>query len=393
MKMIAALQKNTSRVWLVLGLVLAGLLACDAPSVHVRGDDAALDASETETPSGVDGQGDPLAEPDLTEAASEVIDDAARVEPTPEVAPPDAVPEAEATPETDADAPDAFDVEPGDASEQVDADEAIEPAEQVDPPDQQDGEVAIACAPDHDGVLAADEVQVAVGASITYTVNGGGATVSVPDLAGAPCEAGLCWDLSAPQAADEIVVDEVAALSGEAHWFAPDFADLDDAVVIPLNPHEGTLGVYRKTDEALWLVGMVSEAPQATSLRYDPPVPLVRFPLAKFVTYEVEAEAAGLYDGDTYPNLYGVQVVHRYHFVVDGEGALTVPAGTFEVLRLSLDLTMEIRNALGVPFYTERYKVIDFLAECLGLVARLRSTEGEMDPFFGVATEYKRLGF
>ena len=396
MKVIVALQKISALGWLVLALGVTGLLlACEAPGVRVRAPDAgdALpQGAESVAPLDVGGdgggQGDGLVASDIADTPPDSLDDEGLVERAPEVEPLD--PEVETldelseeadTPDPDADEAGEVDAAPGDQVEQADADEDV------------DGAGPTACAPDHDGVLDADEVQVAVGAAISYTVNAGGASVSVPDLAGVPCEAGLCWDLSAPQVTDEVVIDAVAALSEEAHWFAQDFADVDGAAVIPLDLHDGTLGVYLKTDEALYLVGMASEEPDVTSLRYEPAVPLVAFPLQKFKTYEVEAEAVGLYEGMYYPMLIGVHVVHRYQFVADGEGALTVPAGTFDVLRLSLSLTMEVRNAVGVPVHVERYRVIDFLAECLGLVARLRSTEGEMDPFFGVATEYKRLGF
>ncbi len=78
---------------------------------------------------------------------------------------------------------------------------------------------------------------------------------------------------------------------------------------------------------------------------------------------------------------------------MNGEGRITVPAGSWDVLRLLLDLRMEVGYLMGAPLAVERFKIYDFLAECVGLVARVRSTEGELDSFFGQATEYKRLGF
>jgi hypothetical protein len=252
-----------------------------------------------------------------------------------------------------------------------------------------------ACVPNHDGLLEAHEVPVVLGAAVSFRVNPVGTVVTVPDLAGQACEAGLCWDLSAIPAGDEVEVDQVRAIGD--FWFAAAFPA--DAVVVPLDGRTGDLAVYRMTPNAFQMLGMASEAVGWTRLVYDPPVDLLAFPMQKGSAWATEeAQADGLFEGASYPDLYGNHVVHTYRFVVNGEGQVKVPAGSFRALRLLLDLTMEARNLWGVPYeipnlaQTQHYKVYDFLAECVGLVARVRSTEGELATFFDQATEYKRMG-
>jgi len=252
------------------------------------------------------------------------------------------------------------------------------------------------CVPDGDGVITAAETPVALGAVVSYRVSAAGQTVGVPDLAGAPCGAGLCWDFSAPLAGDTTEADAVRPV--QQFWFADRFPA--DAVVVPIDARTGNLAVYQKTDAAFLMLGLASEQEGVTALVYDPPVTILAFPFQKGSTWQTEeARADGLFEGALYPDAFGNHVVHAYRFTVNGRGQLTVPAGTFPVLRLLLDLTMEARNAWGVPYEipglaeTTHVKVYDFLAECVGLVARVRSTEGELATFFNDATEYKRLGF
>jgi hypothetical protein len=72
---------------------------------------------------------------------------------------------------------------------------------------------------------------------------------------------------------------------------------------------------------------------------------------------------------------------------VDAVGVLRVPAGEFDVTRVRVDLSQT------VPFTIFGMENITytFLAECYGVIARVRSTDGEENAEFTEAAEYRRL--
>lgn len=372
----------------VLAVLVAALPGCEAGSVGLS-DTTAPDAhAEVVFP---DGHATDAPAPDATEETdpgSDTSEDEIDAVPT----------EAEAAGEAEAETPELVDdpaTDPSDATEAED-DEAEGGESDVGPTDVGLPETTPSCVPADDGVLEAADVPVLVGAVVSYRVNAVGAVVAVPSLAGSPCPAGLCWDFSAPQAGDTVEADPVRAIGD--FWFADAYPA--DAVVVPIDARTGDLAVYRKTDQAFLMLGLASEEEDVTALVYDPPVTILAFPFQKGSTWQtLEARADGLFEGSVYPDAYGNHVVHTYEFVVNGRGQVTVPAGTFPAFRLLLDLTMEARNLWGIPYEipglaeTKRVKVYDFLAECVGLVARVRSTDGELATFFDQATEYKRLGF
>ena len=364
------------------------VVACDAGGVRIE-----AELGPAEDVAWNDGTGSPEAAADASpaetaeDADTDLAPEADAIGPAEEVEAVEAPPEA-----TDAD--DASDVTPAEVEPTPDVPVEAEP-EATDA--QPEADVPpVGCVPDDDGVITAAETPVAIGAVVSYRVSAAGQTVAVPDLAGSPCDAGLCWDFSAPLAGDTTEADDVRAV--QELWFADRFPA--DAVVMPIDARTGNLAVYQKTDAGFLMLGMASEQPEYTALVYDPPVTILAFPFQKGSTWQTEeARADGLFEGSVYPDAFGNHVVHAYRFTVNGRGRVTVPAGSFPVLRLLLDLTMEARNAWGVPYQipglaeTTHVKVYDFLAECIGLVARVRSTDGELATFFNDATEYKRLGF
>jgi hypothetical protein len=263
---------------------------------------------------------------------------------------------------------------------------APEPASPDLPPDV----FPPACTPDDDDLITAAESPVLLGASVSYTVSSA-AVVEVPTLQGEPCDAGLCWDFSAKAAGDATAVDTVRPVAD--FWFAARFPA--DAFALPLGD---SLGVYRKTATSLDLLGLAAAAEGGDWLVYSEPVPLLVFPLAKGAAWTAEVEGTGRYQGTDYPADYGalgkVRVFHAYDCEVSGAGDAKVPAGTFRALRVRTDLRMEVRNSLNpIPLAVQRFRVYDFVTDCLGLVARVRSREGETATWFDQATEYRRLGF
>ena len=230
-----------------------------------------------------------------------------------------------------------------------------------------------------------------LGPTVLYTVNRPATVVDVPDPEGVWRDGALEWDFSAVDPdADGVVQD--ALLAPGQFWFGADFPDADYASA--MDAEGAVLGLYRldEASGALLLLGLASIAPEETILRYATPIPALRFPLergAQWAAMEVEAE--GTHEGVTYP-LGLLRLSHDYEFTVDRAGRMAVPAGEFDVLRVTLAFAARAEN-MGFPVGVERRTTYLYVAECVGLVARVRSEADELDPGFRRATEYRRLGF
>jgi hypothetical protein len=277
-----------------------------------------------------------------------------------------------------------FDAGPDAADTEVEAQEdpaAEEPTqdpavEDTAPADVEDGDESGLCFPNHDGVITRQELRFEVGASAVYMVNADSTTATV-DLAGWTDAGVRHWDFSAATADDRRIIDELLDIS--SRWFAADFPGADYATV--LDPGEGILAVYRLTDEALLLVGMVSEEEGKVRLGYDPPVEIIRFPVTEGDGWRVESALSGTY------NWLPSTASAVYVVSVDAVGVLRVPAGEFDVTRVRVDLSQT------VPFTIFGMENITytFLSECYGVIARVRSTDGEESAEFTEAAEYRRL--
>ena len=273
--------------------------------------------------------------------------------------------------------PDAADVEVEAADDPDGLDPAGDPAvEDVPPADMEDRDESGLCFPNHDGVIARQELRFEVGASAVYVVNADTTTATV-DLVGWTDAGVRHWDFSAATTDDRRIIDELLDIS--ARWFAADFPGATHATT--LDPSEGILAVYRLTDEALLLVGMASEEEGKVRLGYDPPVEIIRFPVTEGDGWRVESDLSGTY------NWLPTTASATYVVSVDAVGVLRVPAGEFDVTRVRVDLSQT------VPFTIFGMENITytFLAECYGVIARVRSTDGEENAEFTEAAEYRRL--
>jgi len=181
-------------------------------------------------------------------------------------------------------------------------------------------------------------------------------------------------------------------------WYASHFVDADFAQALD---NQGTLvGVYRREPAGgpLLLLGLASVAPDTTLLRYDTPVPVLQFPLELGSAWTaLEREAVGVYDGVAYPfqaDIGGtVTLLHSYSFEVDAAGTVTVPAGTFQALRLRAVIELKaVNDVWPQPIGVTKTRVRSFLAECAPLLARVRSVVNELNDDFVTASEYRRLG-
>jgi hypothetical protein len=252
------------------------------------------------------------------------------------------------------------------------------------------------CQANDDGLLEAHELPAlaAMGVVAAFTRNPFGSVVAVPDTGGVWDEGCAChrFDFRGARPEDHVIYDGV--LPVDAFWFAAALPGGD----FVQSYGDGVLGVYRLTDQALSLVGLASEAPGETAIAYDPPVPLLKLPLRLGDAWTaLDTRVSGTFEGQRYPldtGLTGVvSLSHSFQFQVDRAGFVALPAGEFPVWRVSVLLTMEVRNSLNpVPVATVRRVILLFLAECVGLVARVASRDGETATDFTFATEFRRLG-
>jgi len=242
------------------------------------------------------------------------------------------------------------------------------------------------CAGNGDGVLAVDEVVIApdlapLGA---FLVDPAGQTVSGLDSR---------WDLDfAAGPSDEVVFLGPEPLAGS--WFEGWFAGAEFTALTDFGG--GGRSVYSTATGSLMLVGVASDEPGTTVLSYEPAVPVMPLPMQVGDHWTVQAEAIGEHDGQEYPIDFGLSGVlslrHRYEFEVVESSVVSLPAGDLPALLVRLHLTLEAHNSLVGVFESESVRVDLLIAECLGVVARVRSVADELDPDFTVAAEVMRLG-
>lgn len=246
---------------------------------------------------------------------------------------------------------------------------------------------ASTCVGDGDGVLSEDELVVLPGLApqAAFLVDPATQDVSLP---------GSRWDLGfAAGEQDEVLWLGPRQLDGE--WFEPWF---DAGGFSALTDVGGdTRSVYRVDSGALLMLGIASQQDGVTALAYDPPVPVLPLPLEVGDSWTVEASAEGVHDGQEYPADLGpqgeVSLVHRYEFDVTERGTAVLPAADLPVLLLRLRLTTQAWNSYLGLVGSQSVRVDMLVAECLGVVARIRSRPDELDPDFDVAAEVTRLGF
>jgi hypothetical protein len=233
------------------------------------------------------------------------------------------------------------------------------------------------CRGNNDGVVSRDEVFFVAGVQVRYRVNPAGTTVSV-DLRGETRGDGThVWDFSDP--AGEVTSLTLEAVEGR--WFAAEFSTAQYAA--RLDPRSPLLGVYRTTAQGVDLLGVVGESEaDGTRLRYETPIPILRFPLALGSAWSAQSLVI---DGRIQHLPYASR--DTYQIAVDATGELRLGI-------LSFPRTVRVRVELGQQFPAgpgnHRIQYL-WLTECYGEVARVTSRDGEIDPDFRQATEFRRL--
>ena len=229
------------------------------------------------------------------------------------------------------------------------------------------------CVPNRDGQITADELPIALGATLAYYA---GANRTV-DLAGAN---GL-YDLSTERPDDMIV--HVGPVALDAQWYAADFPSGQFVV----DAGGGLDGIYHQDAQALWLDGTAShdEMPAAgkTLVRYTDPIAVLRFPLHDGQAWSETGQiAAGTVAGLPFIGTDQVDVD-----VTAGQ-RLDVPYVEFSpIFRVRTHVVRAPTG--GTPAIGKRTTI--FMFECFGEVARAESNQDEPDADFTSAALLRRF--
>ena len=227
---------------------------------------------------------------------------------------------------------------------------------------------------DGDGVIARSELSFPIGEALAFRV----AEDAAVDSHGAERPSGeRIWDFEGPYADDSDRSFVRRDPAGE--WYGEAFPGASYS--LPLSGDESLLGVFEVTDDAVLLLGVVSETDgfSRTELAYDPPMPVWQLPLALEATWSETSTVSGLASGVS--SFY----TERWTMEVDASGQVGTPAGTHEVLRVNTRITRTVGALVTI---TRRHA---YVAECLGTVAQLFGRDNDTDAEPSVAGELWRV--
>lgn len=247
-----------------------------------------------------------------------------------------------------------------------------------------EGDTGNPCPVVDDDQLTAAELPLAVGVELRMVEANDDVDGLPVDLQGQVAGDGVReWFFDADLPGDARIGVEAEPLDGK--WFAATFPDA--TYTAKLDAAGDSYGVFRRTDDAVQILGVASAAPDETLLTYDPPVDALRFPLSVGAQWTSEAHNAGTFEGNAF-----YQSDDAYETSVDAAGRVVTEAGAFDVLRLRVVQTADV----PVPWfpYVQSYRWVrySFVTACYGEVAHVDSAEGETELQFSSAARVRRIG-
>jgi hypothetical protein len=234
------------------------------------------------------------------------------------------------------------------------------------------------CRGNRDGVIARSEVAFAPGIEVRYRINPAGTLALVSPHGAERADGSRAWDFT-DRSGGTVTL---SLLTTDAQWFAARFPGAQYAA--RLDPRAPNLGVYRASDTSVDLMGVAGAAERdGTVVHYDTPPSLLRFPLRVGAAWTADATTV-----DSMVENTPVASRDHYDITVDAHGEVRLPELTFaDALRVRVELTQRFPAGPG-----RRQIQYLWMVECYGEVARMTSRDGEVDPDFGMATEFRRIG-
>ena len=253
---------------------------------------------------------------------------------------------------------------------------STKPTGSTDPSDSGADAKPAGCVPNQDGTITREEVPLQAGLRATFKI---GHDEAISTAGTTQANGTRMWDYSGALASDVTAIVETLPLAGK--WYASSFTK--GAYATTLRNDSTLLGVFETPAAAIQLLGVVSpdSAYPSTNLAYDPPVPVLKFPLKKGSTWTTDTSVSGTASGVTLLAPY----TEKYESNADAEGELKTPLGTFHVIRVAVKLTRTI------GFSTTTYRTFAFVSECYGTVASIASADNETNVEFTQAAEIRRV--
>ena len=217
------------------------------------------------------------------------------------------------------------------------------------------------CVPNRDGVITADELPIAIGATLTYYTSTNAS--------------GVGYEMAQENASDQVIALGPVALG--AQWYAASFPTGQFVVAAG----SGLDGIYHQDSQALWLDGTASQAMGAnqTLIVYPTPLPVLRFPITVGQMYSATVNYSATIDGLPFNGSDELDVD------VPDSGRLDVPYVQFSP---TLRVREKAVRKTGATAITKRTTL--FLFECFGEVARAESKQDEPNPDFTQAAYLRR---
>lgn len=238
------------------------------------------------------------------------------------------------------------------------------------------------CTPNRDDIITRNEVSFERGLRGTFQSQ----TDATVDMAGTMEDGRRVWDLVAALADGRM--QTLFLNDPTTTWFAEDFPTA--TYYTELSTTSDLLGVFQATDTALLLLGVVSpnDGLDATRVSYDPPVPILQFPLEVGAMWSVETTVSGTFNG------FAITYNETYNSQVDAAGTLKVPfasADGLPVLRVRTDMERGVWTFVFPFYYLTDVRTFAFVSECFNTVATVVSQEDVGEVEFSSASELRGL--
>jgi hypothetical protein len=244
------------------------------------------------------------------------------------------------------------------------------------------GDGAIGCPANLDQAISRNEIFFPPGVDAPFRI---ARDVSFSTAGSVGTDGVRRWDFTVALAGDQTRRRGFSALDDV--WFT-DPTDSSDAFFgathsTPVAGSDELLGVYQATDDALLMRGVVSTSGGLgqTRLVYDPPLPVLDFPLTQGAGWS-ESSSSGGWAAGVY-SLYWETVDATSE--VDAVGEAMTDVATFNVVRVR---TVLVRQS---GMLTTTVRSYAFVAECWGTVAWILAHDDESDSEFTAVAEIGRI--
>lgn len=234
------------------------------------------------------------------------------------------------------------------------------------------------CTRNFDGVITRAEVVTQAGLHATFRVSG----QATFDTAGTSSpDGGRAWDFTQMLTGDQATLVETIPIQGK--WFESSYPGA--SYVAPLGQGTDYLAIFKSDADGLYLMGTADpmDGVLATKLVYTPPVKLLAFPMRAGDTWTTMASVTGTANGAPIGG-----TTDTYTSSIDRVGDAITPYDRFPVLRVR---TVMNRSVPLYPLLNTSFRQYQFVTECFGTVATIRSRDLESSTEFTQVKEVRRL--